>query len=241
MSEVVANSALEDTPDPGLASRLAGVVLSPRTAYAAVAAHPRWFGALAVNALIYIGAQVTFLSTAVGQNAALDQQLSVMKTFGVNVTDQMVQQMQSQLAYAPYTTAASLLVFLPIICAGFAGLLLAVFTAILGGGATYRQVFAMVSHSMIIGAIQQVFSLPIMYGRADMTSPTKLSVFFPMLDEMGFFTYLLSALDLFIIWSTINVAIGVAVLYKRQTGPVAAVLLGIYAVIAVIIAAVRAF
>jgi hypothetical protein len=33
----------------------------------------------------------------------------------------------------------------------------------------------------------------------------------------------------------------VAVLYKRHTGPVAAVLLGIYAVIAVIIAAVRAF
>jgi hypothetical protein len=94
---------------------------------------------------------------------------------------------------------------------------------------------------MIIGGLQQLFSLPIMYGRGDMASPTKLSVFFPTLDEMGFFTYLLSAIDLFIIWSTINVAIGVAVLYKRQTGPVAAVLLGIYAVIAVIIAAWRAF
>jgi hypothetical protein len=80
-----------------------------------------------------------------------------------------------------------------------------------------------------------------MYARADMASPTRLSVFAPTLDEMGFFTYLLSAIDLFIIWSLINVSIGVAVLYKRQTGPIAAVLLGIYAVIAVIIAAVRAF
>jgi hypothetical protein len=216
------------------------VVFSPRTAYTAVAAHPRWFGALAVSALIYIGAQVTFLSTAVGQNAALDQQISVMKAFGMNITDQMVQQMQAQMAYAPYTTGVSLLVFLPVICAAFAGLLLAVFTAILGGGATYRQVFAVVAHSLIIGALQQLFSLPIMYGRGDMASPTKLSVFFPTLDEMGFFLYLLSALDLFIIWSTINVAIGVAVLYKRRTGPIVAVLLGIYAVIAVIIAAVRA-
>jgi hypothetical protein len=31
-----------------LASRLIGVVFSPRDAYAAVAAQPRWFGALAV-------------------------------------------------------------------------------------------------------------------------------------------------------------------------------------------------
>jgi len=241
MSEVLPSPSSVETPDLGLASRLIGVVLSPRTAYSAVAARPRWLGALLVCGLIYIGAQFTFLSTEVGQNAALDQQLSVLKTFGMTITNEMLQQMQSRMAYAPYTTAASLVVMLPLICAGVAGILLAVFTAILGGGATYRQVFAVVAHSMIIGAIQQVFSLPIMYARADMTSPTRLSVFAPSLDEMGFFTYLLSAIDLFIIWSLINTSIGIAVLYKRRTGPVAAVLLGIYAVVAVIIAAVRAF
>jgi len=241
MSEVLPNPTTAETPDVGLVSRLIGVVFSPRAAYSAIAARPRWFGAMVVCGLIYVGAQVTFLSTEVGQNAALDQQLSVLKTFGVTVTDQMLQQMQSRMAYAPYTTAASLIVMLPLICAVVAGILLAVFTAVLGGGATYRQVFAVVAHSLIIGAIQQVFSLPIMYARADMTSPTRLAVFFPNLDEMGFFMYLLSAIDLFIIWSCINTSIGVAVLYKRRTGPVAAVLLGIYAVVAVIIAAVRAF
>ena len=60
-----------------------------------------------------------------------------------------------------------------------------------------------------------------MYAREDMSEPDELSVFFPMLDEMGFSTYLLSAIDLFIIWSLINLSIGVAVLYKRQTGSVA--------------------
>jgi len=164
-----------------------------------------------------------------------------MKALGVTVTDQMVQQMQSQMAFAPYSTGASLLVMLPLMCAVVAGLLLAIFTAVLGGGATFKQVYAVVAHSMIIGAIQQAFSFPIMYAREEMTSPTKLSVFFPMLNEMGFANYLLAAIDLFYIWSLINVSIGVAVLYKRRTGPVAAVLLGIYAVIAVIIAVVRAF
>lgn len=231
----------DSTETAGLASRLIGVVFSPRDAYTAVAANPRWLGAMLVSGLIIMAVNVIFLSTDVGKSATLDQQLGVMKALGVTVTDQMVQQMESRMAYAPYTTAASLLVALPLMGAIMAGLLLAVFTAVLGGGATFRQVYAVVAHSMIIGAIQQAFSFPIMYTREELTSPTKLSVFFPMLGETSFFTYFLGAIDLFYIWSMINVSIGIAVLYKRRTGPVAAVLLGIYALIAVIIAAVRAF
>jgi hypothetical protein len=157
------------------------------------------------------------------------------------VNDQMIQGIEAQASAAPIRQAVSLLVFTPLMCAVVAGLLLAVFTAILAGGATFKQVYAVVAHSMIIGVIQQAFSFPIMYARGEMSSPTKLAVFFPMLSETSFATYLLSAIDLFYIWSLINVSIGVAVLYKRRTGPIAAVLLGIYAVIAVIIAAVRAF
>jgi len=240
MADAVSISSA-DTPQVGLLARLIGVVFAPRDAYAAVAARPTWLGAMTVAGVIFIAVQVIFLSTEVGRNAALDQQLGVLKAFGVTVTDQMLQQMETRQAYAPYTTAASLVVSLPLVAAVVAGLLLAVFTAILGGGADFKQVYAVVAHSMIIGAIQQVFSVPIMYARADMSSPTRLSGFFPMLNEMGFATYLLSAIDLFYIWSLVNVSIGVAVLYKRRTGPVAAVLLGIYAVVAVIIAAVRAF
>ena len=225
----------------GLAARLAGVVFAPKDAYTAVAARPRALGALAVTLVIMIAAQSIFLSTDVGKAAALDQQLSTLKAFGVPVTDQMVQQMESRMAYAPYTGAASLLVGLPLFAAIIAGLLLAIFTAVLGGGATFKQVYSVVAHSSIIGAIQQAFSFPIMYARGEMVSPTRLSVFFPTLDENSFALHLLSTIDLFYLWSLINLAIGIGVLYKRRTGPVASVLLGIYAVIAVIIAAVRSF
>jgi hypothetical protein len=240
MAELVA-TPVPETRGAGLFTRLIGVVFSPRDAYTAVAAQPKWLGAMTVSGLIILAANVIFLSTEVGRSAMLDQQLGAMKAFGMTVTDQMVQQMQAQMAYAPYSTGVSLLVFLPLMCAIVAGLLMAVFTAILGGGATFKQVYAVVAHSMIIGAIQQAFSFPIMYAQEDMSSPTKLSVFFPMLPEMSFATYLLAAIDLFYIWSLINVSIGIAVLYKRQTGSIAAVLLGIYAVIAVIIATWRVF
>jgi hypothetical protein len=241
MADLVSTPVPAAAPNAGLFTRLVGVVFAPRDAYTAVAARPKWLGAMAVAIVLMAAIQGGFFSTAVGKEAYVDQALSTLRTFGLAVNDQMVQNIEAQANVAGIRQAVSLVVFIPLVCALFAGLLLAVFTAILGGGATFRQVYAMMAHSMIIGAIQQAFSFPIMYARAEMTSPTKLAVFFPMLDEMGFANYLLSAIDLFYIWSLINVSIGVAVLYKRRTGPVAAVLLGIYAVIAVIIAAVRAF
>ena len=45
-------------------------------------------------------------------------------------------------------------------------------------------------------------------------------------------------IDLFIIWWLIVLAIGLAVLYRRRTQPIAMSLLAIYAVIAVIVAAI---
>lgn len=240
MTEMTATSNAA-TPPAGLASRLIGVVFAPRDAYTAVAARPRALGALLVAIALMIAVQGTFLSTRVGKDAMIDQQIATMKAFGATVNEDAVQRLEAQAAYAPYIQAVSLAVFLPLVCAVVAGLVLAVFTAILGGGATFRQVYAVAAHSTIIGAVQQAFSFPIMYAQGEMTSPTKLAVFFPMLDEMGFANYFLSAIDLFYLWSVVNLSIGVAVLYQRRTGPIATALLGIYAVIAVIIAAVRAF
>ena len=48
-------------PDPGLLSRIIGVLLSPRDTFAAVVARPRWFGAMAVAVLIISGAQFALL------------------------------------------------------------------------------------------------------------------------------------------------------------------------------------
>jgi hypothetical protein len=241
MADVTTAGETSPAPGAGLAARLIGVLFSPRDAYTAVAARPRALGALLVVIVMMSLAQAIFLSTEVGKSATVDQQLAAMKALGVTVTDQMVQQLESRMATAQYTTPAGIAIFVPIICAAVAGLILALFTAILGGGATFKQVYAVVAHSMIVGAVTQAFSFPIQYLREEVVSPARLSVFFPMLPEESFFTYLLSAIDLFILWSLINLSIGVAVLYKRKTGSVASVLLGIYAVIALIIATVRAF
>ena len=94
----------------GLLARVIGVFVSPRATYAAVAARPRWFGVLAVTVLLVAGGFFIFLSTEVGQQAVIDQQLQFMESLGLKLNDTQVEQMESRAQYARYTTAAGQLV-----------------------------------------------------------------------------------------------------------------------------------
>ena len=60
-----------------------------------------------------------------------------------------------------------------------------------------------------------------------------------MLEEKSVVTLFLGSIDLFYVWATISLAIGLGVLYKRSTGAIATTLLGIYVAIALVIAFVR--
>jgi len=117
----------------GLLARVIGVFVSPRATYAAVAARPRWFGALAVTVLLVAGGFFVFLSTEVGQQAVIDQQLQFMESLGLKLNDTQVEQMESRAQYARYTTAAGQLVGIPIVQVIIAAILLGIFNVMLAG------------------------------------------------------------------------------------------------------------
>lgn len=224
-----------------LPARFVGVLLSPRETFARVVATPSWFGMLLVIVLVLSGATFGFLSTEVGRQATLDQQVSTMESFGMTVSDEMYARLEEGLPRARYMAALSQLVVLPIFYVIVAGLLFAVFSAGLGGDATFKQVFAVVVHSGVVSVVQQAFVLPLNYARESMSSPTNLAALLPMVPEGTFLAYVLGAIDLFRIWWVIVAAIGLAVLYRRRTGPVAVSLLAVYAAIAVVVALVRSW
>lgn len=229
-------------PAPGgksLPARLLGVLMSPRAAYADVVARPRWLGALAVVVLIAATAVYAFMSTEVGQQAALDMQMRQMESFGRTMTDAQYERMEQMAGYSKYFGAAVQLVSLPLMALVIAGIAFAVFNAALGGDATFKQTYAIVAHSGIVIAVQQLFVLPLDYARETLSSPTNLAVFLPFLDESSFLARMLGSIDLFVIWWAINVSIGFAVLYRKRTGPIATTLLVIYVTIGLVIAAVK--
>jgi hypothetical protein len=223
-----------------LLARAIGIVFSPRATFEWVKAHPSWFGMVLFTAGVMALLMGLFLSTEVGRQAAVDQSVSAMEGWGRTVDDAGYAAIERQAAMAKYVNPVAILVMSPIITALLAGLAYGIFTAFYGGGATYKQMLAVVAHSGVISLVGQLFAMPLNYARQSLSSPTNLSVFFPMLEERSFLNALLASIDLFLVWWLVVLAIGVSVLYKRPTRSAATVLFVVYALIAVGLALAKA-
>ena len=222
----------------GLMSRFIGVLVSPRDTFEAVAAHPHWLGMLALTAgtvALLVGG---FLMTTVGQNAWLDQVEAQRAAWGRPMTDEELQGMERFMPFIGYMGFAQFLVGVPLIALLLSGIVFGIFSAALSGSATFKQVFAVAVHAGAVGVVQQLFTVPLNYFRESLSSPTNLSVFVPMLPEGSFVTRLLGTIDIFLVWWTIVLAIGVATLYRRRTTPILWSFLAVYGVIALTIAAI---
>jgi hypothetical protein len=217
---------------PGLFTRIVGIIVSPRATYAAVAARPRALGVLVVTIAVVAGSTSAFLATSPGQEALRDQmdvQIKAVEALGVTVSDQAYAQAEKGLERAVYTTPITQAVFVPILVAIMAVVFMVIFSMLMGGIATYRQVFAVVAHSGVITVLQVLFTMPLSYATARFAT-ANLGVFVPMLEESSFVATFLSYIDLFRLWGCVNLAIGLGVLYKRRSGGIALTLIGIYVV-----------
>ena len=228
-------AALPPAPK-NLLARFIGVLTSPRDTFASVAASPKWFGLLALTAVIIAIFTALPLTTEAGRQAAIDQQVTQMQSLGFTVSDQMYEQMEKRSATMPYTTGVSVVVVSPIFVLIVSGILFAIFNAAMGGEAKFKQVFAVIVHAGVISTVSAVFSGVVNYFRGSMGSVANLGALLPMLSEKSFVGHLLGMVDVFFLWYIIVLAIGLAVLYRRRTQPIAISLLSVYAAIAIVVA-----
>jgi hypothetical protein len=219
-----------------LIARFIGIITAPKDTYGSVVAHPKWLGMLVLTSVMIAFFTALPLTTEAGRQAALDQQVTQMQSLGFTVSDQMYEQMEKGAPRMPYTTGISVLVVSPIFAVIIAGILFAVFNAAMGGEASFKQVFTVLAHAGSISALSAVFSGIINYFRGSMGSVANLGALLPMLSEKSFAGNLLGMVDLFFIWYIVVLAMGLAVLYRRRTQPIAISLLSVYAVIAIVFA-----
>jgi hypothetical protein len=239
VAQTMTTQSAAATESRSLPVRFAGILFSPRATYADVAARPRWLGILLTVFLITAAAATALMSTEIGRHAVVDQQISQAESYGRTLTQDQIDRFEKMSEYYVYGAPVIQLFSLSIGCLLIAGIAFAVFNAALGGDATFKQVFAIVAHSGVVLAVLALFATPLAYARESVSSATNLGVFLPFLDERSFAARLLGAIDLAYIWWMISLAIGLGVLYRRKTGPIAATLLAIYAVIGLIIAAIK--
>src|ERR1043165_9383309 len=103
MPDTVAPGApAPEVKPPNLAIRAIGVLTAPRKTYAAIAASPRVLGALLLTIVLLATGTIVFLSSEVGLQAALDQQVRQREAFGQPLNDEQYAQLERFTPYFGY-------------------------------------------------------------------------------------------------------------------------------------------
>jgi hypothetical protein len=92
------------------------------------------------------------------------------------------------------------------------------------------------AHASVILAIREVLSVPVSVMREATGGATSLGLWFPALDTASFAGRFIGALDVFVMWWAVLLAIGLSVLYGREARRLAVTFLGVYAGVALLIA-----
>lgn len=228
----------QPTTPPGLLARMIGVLTSPKETFAAIAARPRWLGVMAITLAITAACQYVILSSPEMQDAMIAQ-----ATRNPNMSDAQVAATEQFIPRLPAVFAGATLFLGPVLTAIIAGILLLIFSTLMGGAATFKQVYSVVAHSGVVSMLSGVLSAGLIMIGARPTGPNppgaNLGVFAPMLEETSFVTQFLSAIDLVLVWWVVTLSIGLAVLYKRRTGGIATTLLCLYVLFALVIGYAR--
>jgi membrane protein, antimicrobial resistance system len=234
-----ANAAGSAPAPKSLVARFIGIIIAPRDTFQSIVPFPKWLGMLALTTVLSAFFTALPMTTDAGKQAAIENQVQQLQSFGVQVSDQMSEQMEKGAGRIPYTTGISILFVAPIIAVIFSGILFAIFNAALGGEASFKQLFAVFVHAGAVSTVSAVVSGVVNYFSGRVGSVTNLGALMPMLPEKSFGANLLGTVDIFLIWYLIVLAIGLGVLYKRRTQPIAITFMSIYGVIALAIALLK--
>ena len=219
-----------------LPARVVGVLRSPGALFRSVIARPAWADVMAVTCAVLVGCGVVFMVTDVGRQALVDQWERAALAFGRNVDDAQYARLQEMSRHGVAYAAARAVATGPILAIGAAAVLYFLLKGPSGGDASFRQTLAVTAHAGVILGVRQLVAAPISYTRETLASPLTMTMFFPMLDESSLAARFLGAIDLFVVWWLVVLAVGIALLYQRPARRTAAAFVGAYVGFAVLLA-----
>jgi hypothetical protein len=219
------------------------MVCSPRATLSSVVARPRSLDAAILIVFISSVCSAGFLMTRVGQLAALDQQVRTLESFGAIVTDDRYAQLRSWVPYWPAIAAATIVIGWPLLWVLLAAVIKAVGNVLGGRGlarrndeqqvarrrVTFAQVLTIVVHASAVLALRSMIAAPVNYARESLGGATSLTMVLPAFGESTLAARVVGAVDIFVVWWVVLVAIGLSILYEMRPLSAAIWLLGAYA------------
>ena len=180
--------------------------------------------------------RVALMQTAVGQQALVDQWERMALAFGREVSDEQYEQFVVASDHGAAYAVATALAAGPVLVVAVAAIAYAVFGRTERAGVSFNQVLAITAHAAVILGLREVVTAPINYASETLASPATLGRFFVLFDEASPAARFLGAIDLFVVWWTIVLGIGVALLYRRPVRGTVALCVGAYIGFAAVLA-----
>ena len=100
MANITVETGAAPAPQ-GLLARFVGMITSPQATFQSVVAHPRWLGMLVLTTLITAICTTLPMTTEAGREAALEQQVKQMESFGMKVDDAAYARMERTSSITP--------------------------------------------------------------------------------------------------------------------------------------------
>lgn len=204
-------------PLPNLFVRVGELLLSPGRLFDRLRERPAWIGAVVL--MVIVGAVSTWLMP--------EELLREAATMNMPA-DAPADQVETAARFARVGGYVGSVLGPPVAVAVLAGVLLFLFNVVLGGAARYRQLVSVSAHAMLLPALGGLLVLPLMVAANDPSTALALHLLVPGLEE-GFLYRLLHGLNVFGIWATVLVGLGVSRIYPdRSFSGSAAALLALY-------------
>jgi hypothetical protein len=191
---------------------------------------------VAVLAVVTAVSQALLYQTEVGQVALVDQWERTALAFGQDVDDARYAELQALSRSGPLYGVATALASGPVLTVAIAMVVFLTFRPRGDRPVSFSQVLAVTAYASVILALRQLVSIPVSVAREATGGATSLGLWFPALDTASFGGRFVGALDIFVIWWVIVLAMGVGILYQRQGRTLAAALLGAYVGVALLVA-----
>jgi hypothetical protein len=217
-----------------------GVLYAPRATFHVVTQTQSWLGVLVFTFLLRVVASAVVLETEVGRFALLDWWERTALSFGQDIDDGRYAAMETASEQGWLYAVVGAFAGGPVLVVLLSGLLFAALRTPTRAAVSYRQVLAVVAHAGVVLALRQVVAAPVIYANETLASPLTLGFVSFGLDEASLLARFSNALDLFVVWWIIVLAVGISVLYQRPAPRLALGFLGAYVAMAASLAVAMA-
>lgn len=214
-----------NAPTPPLPRRLLDAFVSPGKMGTAVAANPRWLGAMLVCAAL-LAVSIAVLPWELFE----EMQRRVIVESGRPLPE-LSENVRTAMRIGSVVGGSVAFVIFSFVGAGVSTF---IYAFVLGDEGTYRQYLAVGVHAAVIPTVAALLLAPLRIAAGDPQLTVNIATFMPFLSE-GYLLGVLTALDFSRIWSAVVAAMGIhAIDRRRSVASAATIQLGILFIVALV-------